>query len=96
MLHSLTVGDDYYESSWTPPLEREVLQLLSTLGLSAAGICKVSVILLRDPLDTGVLYAKIQASQELERARQALEWPELDLKSKEDGQDGRHTSFEEL
>lgn len=67
MMQTMNVGDEYYEVSFTPPFEPVELRLAKLLNVSLAGVCKVTVSFLRDPLDRDVLHAKLARTRELER-----------------------------
>jgi len=72
-MDSMSVSDEYYETSWVPPFEREALKIANALGINLEGVCKVVVYFVRDPLDKRVLHAKNTSTQELTRAAEELE-----------------------
>jgi len=64
----MNVGDEYYEVSFTTPLtDREVIRIARLLDVDLAGVRKVCVSFVRDPLDSAVLRNKIARTEELER-----------------------------
>lgn len=65
MMQTMNVGDEYYEVSWTPPFEPVEIRLAQLLNVSLAGVCKIVVSFVRDPLDRSVLHAKSATAREL-------------------------------
>lgn len=62
----MNVGDEYYEVSFdTPPFEREAVQVADALGVSLAGVKKITISFVRDPLDSEVLHAKSSSTRSL-------------------------------
>jgi len=70
------VGDVFLLLEWVRPFEPEVLRIAEACeGVSLAGVCKVSVSFVRNPLDKEVLHAKFNAESRLRDAGQSE--PEL-------------------
>lgn len=62
------VGDEFIELELFPDEYHLVLKIAERNSLSLAGLTKVMVTFIRNPLDKGVLHAKNSSTQELERA----------------------------
>jgi len=64
MMREWTVDSDYLEILFTPPFERTEVRLCELLELNMDGVCKITVSLLRRPLDADRLQREAQASLE--------------------------------
>lgn len=66
LLETMNVGDEYYEVTFTTPLDdREVVRIARVLDVDLAGVCKVVVSFVRNPLDTQVLRNKMTTTRRL-------------------------------